>query len=185
MNRKTDRLPRELQDDLVLIGEVVKPHGIRGEIKVYPFSEQPVNFKKYRKIVLQTAADAEMQTYTVAGSRVQGKLAIIQLDGIATRDDAEVLQGSGVWLDKSELPLLDSDEYYWHQLKGFEVETETGLQLGKVAGLFNTTAHDIMVVSGAGGELMIPVKGDIIREINSREGKVIVSPPPGLLEMNK
>jgi 16S rRNA processing protein RimM len=185
MNRKTDRLPRELQDDFVLIGEVVKPHGIRGEIKVYPFSEQPENFKKYKKIVLQPSADAEKQAYTVAGCRVQGKLAIIQLDEIKTRDDAEVLQGSGVWLDKAWLPPLASDEYYWHQLKGLEVETETGRPLGRVTGLFHTAAHDIMIVSGTGGELMIPVKEDIVRNINSREGKVIITPPPGLLEMNK
>ena len=185
MNRKTDRLHREMQGDLVMIGEVVKPHGIRGEVKVYPFSEQPENFRKYKKIVLQKPADEEPATYTIARSREQGKLAILQLDGVSTREEAEALQGSRVWLDNSELPQLDTDEYYWHQLKGLRVETETGVQLGTVAGLFSTAASDIMVVTGAGEEFMIPVKGQIIKEINSREGKVIVSPPPGLLEMNK
>ena len=51
-----------MQGDLVMIGEVVKPHGIRGEVKVYPFSEQPENFRKYKKIVLQKPADEEPAT---------------------------------------------------------------------------------------------------------------------------
>jgi len=185
MNRKTERLHRELQGDLVMIGEVVKPHGIRGELKVYPFSEQPENFRKYKKIVLQKTAEEEPATYSIARSREQGKFVILQLVGIATREEAEALLGSRVWLDNSELPQLETDEYYWHQLKGLRVETETGVQLGKVAGLFSTAATDIMVVTGAGEEFMIPVKGDFIKEINSREGRVIVAPPPGLLEINK
>jgi len=168
-----------------MIGEVVKPHGIRGEVKVYPFSEQPENFRKYKKIVLQKPADEEPATYSIAKSREQGKLAVLQLDGIATREEAEALQGSRVWLDNSEFPQLDTDEYYWHRLKGLRVETETGVPLGRVADLFSTAAHDIMIVSGTGEEFMIPVRGDIIKDINSREGKIIVSPPPGLLEMNK
>jgi 16S rRNA processing protein RimM len=63
--------------------------------------------------------------------------------------------------------------------------TETGQELGSVTKLFNTTAHDIMVVSGAGHEFMIPMKGDIIREIDDQGGKIVISPPPGLLEINK
>jgi len=185
MTRKTDRRNPELQDDFGLIGEIVKPHGIRGEVKVYLFSEQPENIKQYKKIVLQEATDSRQETYSVIKSREQGKLAILQLEGVGTREGSEALQGSKIWVNKSNFPTLDSDEYYWHQLKGLVVMTETGQELGRVTKLFNTTAHDIMVVSGAGHEFMIPMKGDIIREIDDQGGKIIISPPPGLLEINK
>ena len=185
MTRKTDRLNPELQDDFGLIGEIVKPHGIRGEVKVYLFSEQPENLKKYKKIVLQELTDSAQETYTVVKSREQGKLAILQLEGVVTREEAEALQGRKIWVDKADFPALDSDEYYWHQLKGLVIVTETGQELGRVTELFNTTAHDIMVVTGAGHEYMIPVNGDIIRDIDEQGGKIVISPPPGLLEINK
>ena len=185
MTRKTDRRNRELQDDFGLIGEIVKPHGIRGELKVYLYSEQPENLQQYKKIVLQEPTGSGTETYNVVKSRGQGKLAILRLEGVGTREAAEALQGSRVWVNKTDFPTLDSDEYYWHQLKGLVVMTETGQELGRVTKLFNTTAHDIMVVTGAGHEFMIPVKGDIIRDIDEQGGKIIISPPPGLLEINK
>jgi len=185
MNRKTDRQNHELQDDLGLIGEIVKPHGIRGEVKVYIYSGQLENLTQYKKIVLQKPADSGTATYNVVKSREQGKLAILQLEDVGTREAAEALQGSRIWVKKADFPTLDPDEYYWHQLKGLVVITETGQELGRVTGLFNTTAHDIMVVTGAGQEFMIPVKGDIIRNIDEQGEKIIISPPPGLLEINK
>ena len=185
MTRKTDRRNPELQDDFGLIGEIVKPHGIRGEVKVYLFSEQPENLKQYKKIVLQEPTDRGQETYSVVKSREQGKLGILQLEGVGTREAAEALQGSKICLNKADFPTLDSDEYYWHQLEGLVVMTESGQELGRVSRLFNTTAHDIMVVAGAGHEFMIPVKGDIIRSIDEQGGKIIISPPPGLLEINK
>jgi 16S rRNA processing protein RimM len=168
-----------------MIGEVIKPHAIRGEVKVFIFSENPENFKQYKEIVLQEPLGSGTQSYNVVKSREQGKLAILKLEGINTREAAEALQGSKILVNKADFPTLDSDEYYWHQLKGLVVMTETGQELGRVAKLFNTTAHDIMVVTGAGHEFMIPVNRDIIRDIDKQGGIIIISPPPGLLEINK
>ena len=185
MNRKTDRLNRELQDDFVVIGEVVKPHGIRGEVKIYIYSGRSESVKQYKKIVLQEPAGGRTETYSVVKIREQGKLVILQLEGVGTREAAEALQGSKICLNKADFPTLDSDEYYWHQLEGLVVMTESGQELGKVSRLFNTAAHDIMVVTGAEHEFMIPVKGAIIRSVDEQGGKIIISPPPGLLEINK
>jgi 16S rRNA processing protein RimM len=185
MTRKADRRNQDSKEDIVLIGEIVKPHGIRGEVKAYLFSEQPGNIKKYERIVLQDSVSGGTETYKVVKSREQGKLAILQLEGVETREKAEALAGSMVQVYKADFPALNSDEYYWHQLEGLLVMTDTGLELGRVARLFNTTAHDIMVVVGAGDEIMIPVKGEIIREIDAQGGKIIISPPHGLLEINK
>ena len=181
----TDRRGSELQDDLVMIGEVVKPHGIRGEIKVYLFSEKPRNFKQYKEIYLQGPAGGSIEVFKVVESREQGKLAILQLENIGTREAAEDLQGSDVLISKADLPVLDSDEYYWQQLNGLMVVTEAGQEIGTVTKLFNTAAHDIMVVIGLDHEFMIPVQGEIIKDIDEQGGKIIISPPPGLLDINK
>jgi 16S rRNA processing protein RimM len=185
MTRNSDRRKPELMADLVLIGEIAKPHGIRGEVKVYPYSEKPENFKHYKNVFLQEPAESGTKIYKVVKSRLQGKLVILQLESVVSREAAEALQGSKVWLEKTDFPKLDSGEYYWHQLEGLLVITESGQELGKVSKLFSTSAHDIMVVSGAGHEYMIPVEGSIITNIDDQGGKIIISPPPGLLEINK
>ena len=186
MSRKAGQRNRDMQDiDLVMIGEVVKPHGVKGEVKAYLYSEKPENFKHYVKIVLQVPTEGGTDTYDIIASRVQGKFAILKLAGVGTREAAEKLLGSSIWLPKDDFPKLDSGEYYWHQLNGLTVFTDTGQELGQVVRLFNTTAHDIMVVAGGGHEYMIPVRDDIIRNIDEQAGEITVSPPPGLLEINE
>jgi len=118
-------------------------------------------------------------------SRPQVKLAIVQLQGVNTREAAESLQGSEIWLDKSEFPDLEPGEYYWDQFVGLQAVTDTGIELGEISGLFATKAHDVMVIKGAGREYMIPVKDEIIKQIDTKAGKVIIAPPAGLLEVNE
>jgi len=173
-----------LANDHVLIGEVVKPHGIRGEVKVYTFSERPDNLKLYKSLVLQKPGESGTQTYSLVKSRPQGKLAIVQLQGVDTREEAEALLGSEVWLDKLEFPGLQPGEYYWHQLVGLQAVTETGTVLGRISSMFATKAHDVMVIANAEREYLIPVKDEIIKQVDTKVGKVIIAAPPGLLEVN-
>jgi 16S rRNA processing protein RimM len=173
-----------LADDHELIGKVVKPHGTRGEVKVYTFSESPDNLKLYKSLVLQKPGAGGTEIYSLVKSRSQGKQAIVQLQGVNSRDEAEALQGSQVWLDRSEFPDLEPGEYYWHQFVGLQAVTDTGIPLGRISGLFATKAHDVMVIAGAKREYMIPVKDEIIKQVDTKAGKVIIAPPAGLLELN-
>ena len=68
---------------------------------------------------------------------------------------------------------------------GLQVCTESGRELGTVAGLFATRAHDVLVVSGKGREYLVPVKEEIIKEIDEGKGRLSITPPPGLLEVNE
>ena len=86
------------------------------------------------------------ETYNVIKSREQGKFALLQLEGVGTREDSEALQGSKIWVNKSNFPTLDSDEYYWHQLEGMRVKTLSGDDLGIVDHLLETGANDVLVV---------------------------------------
>jgi len=185
MVRDFKRRNPEFKDDLVMIGEVVKPHGIRGEVKVYSYSGRPENFENYKKIVLQAQTESRTDIYNVVKSREQGSLAILELEGVSSREAAETLQGSTVWLMKDDFQRLEPDEYYWHQLENLLVITESGRELGRVTRLFSTPAHDIMVVTGKGHEYLIPVNADIICNIDDQGGKITISPPAGLLDINK
>ncbi len=185
MTRSSDRRNPELADNFVIIGKIAKPHGIRGEVKVYSYSEQPENFRHYKNIVLQEPAGNGTENYRVVKSRELGKLAILQLEGVTSREAAEALQGSTVWLEKTDFPQLQPDDYYWHQMIGLQVCTETGRELGKVISLFSTRAHDVLVVTGGGREYLIPVNAEIINGIDIQEGRLLIQPPPGLLQANE
>ncbi len=175
---------KERTNDYILIGKVIKAHGIKGAVAVLSFSGCPANFKSYKKIYL-VGRDSDLYSpYTVLLSRSQGKSAILQLDGVATRDDAEALCGAQVWLEKTALLPLAADEYYWYEIEGFRVLTAEGRELGTVTALFSTKAHDIMVLSGGGKEYLIPLRREIIVRKDNRRRILVIDPPAGLLDLN-
>lgn len=169
--------------EFILLGKVAKPHGIRGEIKVYPYSGQPENFNAYRKVFMASDSGRELLPYAVEQSRVQGKLAVLKLTGCSTREDAQNLVGREIWLLRRDLPPPDDSEYYWLDLENKQVVTEDGQELGKVAAIFATGAHDIISVTGSGREYLIPVHEEFIVRID--DVKVVLRLPPGLLDINR
>ncbi len=169
--------------EYVLLGKVAQPHGIRGEIKVYSFSGQQDNFLGYKKIFLASGEDEARILYTIESSRVLGKLALLKLSGVASRNDAELLVGRTVWLRHRDLPRLEEGEYYWRDLIGKRAVTDQGRELGRVKGIMATAAHDILTVTDHGHEYLVPLCGAFLVRID--ENEVVLSLPPGLLEMNR
>lgn len=169
--------------EFVLLGKVSKPHGIRGEIKIYPYSGQPENFHAYREVFIAQSSKRELVRYAIEKCRVQGKLALLKLAGCSTRLDAEELVGSEIWLRREDLPEPDDTEYYWLDLEDKKVVTEDGRELGKVTAIFDTGAHDIITVTGNGREYLIPVHESFVVRVD--ENEIVLRLPPGLLDINK
>ncbi len=177
-------MSRAEEPDYILVGRVVKPHGLKGEVKIIPFSGDPFNFSLFTDLLLVAPDNQDEALYRVSHSRVQKKTAIVALDEIQNRNESELLAGYEVWARIDELPDLAEDEYYWHDLKGMQVALENGRQLGVVTNLLAGGAHDILVITGKGREYMIPAVNEFIIKIDYEAGKVVVDPPPGLLEIN-
>lgn len=167
----------------ILLGKVTKPHGIRGEVKVYPYSGSPGNFTGYQSLLLAPVGDAAREPYTIVQARVQGKMAILKLKECVTRSEAEALVNQEVWMHSSELPKLESEDVYLHQLEGMTAVTESGEQLGRVAAIVNTGGHDILAVREGKREYLIPFVKEFI--VRLEEDQVVLSLPPGLLEINQ
>lgn len=180
--------------DHVAVGKVIKAHGIKGEVKVFPYSGYPDDFKSYDEIMLCAAVPLGAnrrdepcvgEEYAVDRSRSQEKVAILQLRGVTNRDGAEALRGMELLIRKDKLPPLEVDCYYWHDLKGLTVKTDDGREIGRVTDLLVTAAHYILVVKGGGREYMIPAKNEFVARIDQEEGVLHITPPPGLLEINE
>jgi 16S rRNA processing protein RimM len=173
------RYPKE---EFILLGKVAKAHGLRGEVKILAYSGHPENIGCYRELVLVDGPETLTQPLQVQRSRVQGKMAIVQLESITDRSGAEAIEGNGVLLSKSLLPETGADEYYWHQYEGKMVVDTNSRQIGRIKALFNNGAQDVLIVEGMREDILIPMTREIV--IREEEGKLIVDPPPGLLELN-
>lgn len=169
-------------DDYLILGKVGKPHGLRGDVKIVCFSEQPENFSHYRELFLLNSSGGISGTLTIVNYRIQGSSAIVKFAELASRTDAEKLTGQKVVIAKSELPTIAGDEFYWHQYIGKEVLQSNGVLLGKIKELFNNGAQDILVVVRNNEEILIPVTKETV--VEEERDKLIVELPPGLVELN-
>lgn len=167
---------------LIHVGTVSKPHGIRGEVKIYSLSGQPQNFRDYTRLVLIDAA-GKRADHAVTAFRAQGKFAVVGLAGVADRSRAEELDGCQVWVAASALAPLAEDEFYWHDVMGAEVVDREGKVLGTLTGLMAAGGADLMVVRQGDDEIFIPSRPEFIVEIGA--ARIIVDLPPGLVDINR
>ncbi len=167
----------------IQVGKITKPHGIKGEVRIYPYSEDPDSFSDYPEILI--VQESGCSSLSVDRSSPHGKVAIVKLAGVNDRTGAEELAGLEVWVEKERLPGLAPDEFFWHDLVGLKVATETGRELGKVKALFSTGGHDVLVIRGAGHEYLIPAKQEFMLEVDQDEGTLIVAEIPSLFDMNR
>ena len=165
------------KENLLPVGKVVGVHGIRGEVKVLPYSEYEEDM--WRAVsIFPGEGDSP---YKVLHIRPHKGVVLIQLDGIATRDEAAALVGREVFTGKEQLPTLPEGEYYWYELTGMEVETEEGKHLGRIEKVFATGSNDVLEVDGPLGEVLIPVIKDVIVKVDRERKRVTVHLLDGLL----
>ncbi len=170
-------------DRYLLLGRVAKAHGLRGEVKLFLYSGQPENVGRYRELSLVDRRGTITPPLEIVSVRLQGKTAIVRFATVADRSGAENIEGCGVLIERGQLPEPDDDEYYWHRLIGKRVVDQGGASIGTIRSLFDNGAHDILVVDGARGEVLIPVIKEIV--VSESATEVVVDLPPGLLELGQ
>jgi 16S rRNA processing protein RimM len=185
MTRHSGQWQAEHSKDFVLIGKIIKSHGLKGEVKVYPFSGSPENLLNFTDVVVADHESGVSRSFPVKQARVHGDVVILLFAGVTSRGDADTLVGLELWLAKSDFPPLSLKEYYWFELEGMEVYTIDGRELGTVTSIFNNKAQDVLVVTGMQGEYMIPVTEDVIQSWDDKKRTLVISPMDGLLDLNR
>lgn len=153
------------------MGRIAAPYAIRGWIKVQPFTEYLDSLLDYP--VWRLGKQTGWQEYRVLDAIIHSNSLIAQLEGVNDRSQAEALQGLEIAVARDELPEAEADEYYWDDLIGLDVVNLEGVNLGKVAGILETGAHDVLKVSGE-RERLIPFTEPIVVEVDLKAGRIKV-----------
>jgi len=166
-------------DQLFKAGVVIGTHGLRGDLKVRPESAGSTGLVNATRVVLRFADGSETgfeaTRVTVHKGGLRGRERIEQV---------EELVGSEVWMPLGDLGDLPAGENYWHQLEGLEVFDARYGRLGTLDRLFTTAAHDVYVVNGPYGEVLIPAVEAFVLEVDVERGRMDVALPDGLVATN-
>jgi 16S rRNA processing protein RimM len=164
---------------LVRIGSVVRAIGLRGQLGV---AGTDGGLAVLSTVSLRPAGSAA-RAFQVLDARPQGRLWALRVEGIADRTAAEGWVGAEVLAERDELGDPGEGVHYWGDLEGLAVETVRGEPVGTVTGLLETGGVDVLVVTGAAGERLVPLAPYVT--VDRAAGKVIVDPPEGLLELGE
>jgi len=170
-----------MEKDLLTIGRVVKPHGVKGKIKVEYFGEDLNRVPPVREVFIEDSV-GQLQTYEILEASAQPPRLILRLKGIERIEEAQPLVGKEILIKKGALPGLKEGEYYWFEIVGMVVETEQGKRIGRVKGIFPTGANDVYVVEGKRGEIFLPATEEVIQSIDLKKGVMKVNQMEGLWE---
>ena len=163
----------------MLMGVITGAHGVRGEVRVKSFTAEPDAIARYGP--LEDERGGRRFALTLTGA-VKGVL-IARLDGVADRNAAERLKGTHLYLPREALPPPGPDEYYHADLIGLAAVLRDGAPLGQVRAVHEYGAGDSLEVETPdGGIVMVPFTEAVVPEIDLAAGRLVVDPPPGLLD---
>jgi 16S rRNA processing protein RimM len=168
---------------LVVIGEIARPHGLAGELRVTPLTDRPERFVDLKQCVLWDKARDDRETRQIRAARVHGTQVLVSFSGIQSVDAAAALVGKLVAVPESEaLPLAPGWFYPW-QLEGARVVTEEGRDVGAVVRIDPSPGQDLWVVRNGDREHLIPAVPEIVLDVDLAAGRVVIRPPDGLLDL--
>ena len=154
------------------MGRISGLFGVRGWVKVYSYTEPREAVLNYDRWLL--GRKDGWQEATVAEGKRHGKTIIARLDGYVDRDQAAGLVGADIGVPREAMPETESDQYYWSDLEGFRVLHRDGTELGKLAYLLETGAHDVMVVQGEQERLIPFVLDKVVLGVDLDKGEIEV-----------
>lgn len=156
------------------IGQIVSPHGIRGEFRMYIYTHFPERIPELDGVYIGD----EQQPRSLLRARLQGNLAIMRVEGINSREMVDELRQTPVRIDFEQAAPLEEGEFYHFQILGLIAWDEDGNRLGEVVDIIETGANDVYVIRGESNqELLIPALQENVPEIDVENGRMLVRPP--------
>ncbi|MDH3240531.1 MAG: ribosome maturation factor RimM [Alphaproteobacteria bacterium] len=167
-------------DDWVCLGVVGRPHGVKGLVRIRPFTEDPEAVAAYGPLTDRKTG----RKFTVSVANVAKGTVIARIDGIEDRDGAEALKGTELWVNRAVLPEIEDEEaFYHHDMIGLEAVGTDGEAVGEVVGIENFGAGDLLELRTREGRLvLVPFTRALVPEVDIEGGRVVIEATAGLLD---
>ncbi len=169
-------------ENLIAVGRITGTHGIRGQLKLLSYSGNFDTLQNADNTTLRFS-DGSIQILPVKSFSVHGNFFLLSFESFDNINQVTNFVGSEVCLYRSQFPETDKDEYYWCDLIGLSVRTESGTNLGVLTEIMETGANDIYIVQGTDRQYMIPAIASVIASIDLDDGVMTVTPLDGLLDL--
>lgn len=184
----TDAGARPNEPEHLVVGQISKAHGTKGEVVVWPLTDRPdAVFVEDAELLLGEAEGIPgnaWESLTVESVRPFKKAFLVQFSGIEDRRDVEEYIGRYLLVPFSQVAPLEEGEVFYHQLLGLNVVTVDGLDVGSVREVFDTDPTHLLEVKEESGKVrLIPFAAHIVKQVDVAGGRIVIDPPAGLLEI--
>lgn len=170
------------QDNCYLLGYIVRTHGTAGNVVVFLDVDYPEEYEDLESVYVEVKG--ELVPFFIEDFNLQKQNnAIVSFEDIGTIEKAQTLVGSSLYLALDELEELADDEFYYHEIKGFQVVDETRGELGTVREVYSLNGQDLIAMDYHGTEVLIPTAADIVLRADKGNKSLLVNLPEGLLEV--
>ena len=169
-------------EDLLQVGIITSTHGVRGEVKVYPTTDDPRRFRRLMEVVLDTGK--EKMNLEIEGVKFFKQFVILKFKGLDNINDIEKYRQKSLYVTRKNAVRLQRDEYFIADLIGLKVQDEDGKELGTVKDVIETGANDVYEVEMADGKsLLLPAIKQCILNVDVENGTMQVHVLEGLLDL--
>ena len=169
-------------EDLLQVGIITSTHGVRGEVKVYPTTDDPRRFRRLKEVVLYTGK--EKMNLEIEGVKFFKQFVILKFKGLDNINDIEKYRQKSLYVTRKNAVRLQRDEYFIADLIGLKVQDEDGKELGTVKDVIETGANDVYEVEMADGKsLLLPAIKQCILNVDVENGTMQVHVLEGLLDL--
>ena len=163
------------------VGVISSTHGVRGEVKVFPTTDDMNRFKKLKEVILVT--EKTEKVLKITSVKFFKQFAILKFDGIDTLNDVEIYKGASLFVDRKNAVKLEKDEYFIADLIDLLVVDEDGNEIGTLVDVMKTGANDVYIIKNEEGrELLFPAIKECILDIDFKKKKMTVHIMDGLLD---
>lgn len=167
-------------EERLQVGVISSTHGVRGEVKVFPTTDDPKRYKKLKKVYLDTGR--EFLPLEIQGVKFFKQFVIVKFKGIDNINDIEMYKGKSLLVDRKDAVPLKKDEYFIADMVGIEVYTEDGEKFGVLKDVMETGANDVYIIESINhGEVLVPAIKHCILDVNIEENRMDIHLMDGLI----
>ena len=168
---------------MLVVAEVVKSHGLRGEVCIDSHADSPLLFDEVPCLYLAKKGQKPRRFVVQSSRRHKGRI-LITFKGIDGRDQADALRGMEVMVREADLPQVEDDEVYMHELEGMSVELDDSTVIGTISNFILAPGQETWVIATSDGkEILFPAVEEFVLSVDLDAEKVVINPPEGLLDL--